>query len=109
MWAGAQQYALEAVVMLRLQEARPRGGAPLTAALLFSLVHAPNPGLMLLTFLGGWMWTSTFFKHPNLLAVTLSHAGLAVVAAFTLPAFVIGGYQIGPSYLHAASWPPWIG
>jgi len=98
-WASAQQYALQAVVLQRLQDAGLRGRAPLTAALLFSLVHAPNPGLMVLTFLGGWFWSSIFARHPNLPAVTLSHAVLAVVAASTLPPSVIEGYQIGPSYL----------
>jgi hypothetical protein len=98
-WASAQQYALQAVVLQRLQDAGLRERAPVTAALLFSLVHAPNPGLMMLTVLGGWLWSSAFARHPNLLAVTLSHAVLAVVAASTLPPAVIAGYQIGPAYL----------
>src|SRR5206468_5124599 len=98
-WAGAQQYALQAVVLQRLQDAGLRERAPLTAALLFSAIHAPNPGLMALTFLGGWFWSAAFSRHPNLLAVALSHAALAVVAASTLPPPVIGGYRIGPSYL----------
>jgi hypothetical protein len=55
--------------------------------------------LMVLTVLGGWFWSSAFARHPNLLAVALSHAVLAVVAASTLPPAVIAGYQIGPAYL----------
>jgi Type II CAAX prenyl endopeptidase Rce1-like len=101
-WAGAQQYALQAVVLQRLQDAGLRDRGPLAAALLFSAIHAPNPGLMVLTFLGGWFWSAVFSRHPNLLAVTLSHAVLAVVAASTLPPPVIAGYRIGPSYLRYA-------
>lgn len=98
-WATAQQYALQSVISLRLEDAGLRGAAPLAAAALFSLVHAPNPGLMLLTFLGGLLWCSTFRRNPNIVAVALSHAILAVVIASTLSAQVIGGYRIGPAYL----------
>jgi membrane protease YdiL (CAAX protease family) len=54
---------------------------------------------MVLTFLGGLLWCSTFRRVPNLFAVTLSHAVLAVVVASTMPPPVIGGYRIGPAYL----------
>ena len=97
MWATTQQYALQSVILLRLEDSGLRGGSPLAAATLFSLVHAPNPGLMILTFLGGLLWCSTFRRYPNLFAVSLSHAVLAVVVASTLPAGVTGGYRIGPA------------
>jgi membrane protease YdiL (CAAX protease family) len=97
-WATAQQYALQSVILLRLEDAGLRGRAPLAAAALFSLVHAPNPGLLILTFLGGVLWCSTFRRNPNLLAVALSHAILAVVVASTLPPEVTGSYRIGPAY-----------
>jgi len=97
-WATAQQYALQSVILLRLEDAGLRGAAPPAAAALFSLVHAPNPGLTLLTFLGGLLWCSTFRRNPNIVAVALSHAILAVVIASTLPAQAIGGYRIGPAY-----------
>ena len=98
-WAFAQQYALQSVILLRLEDAGLRKRAPLAAAALFSLVHAPNPGLLVLTFLGGLLWCATFRRNPNILALALSHAILAVVVASTLPPAVIGGYRIGPAYL----------
>jgi membrane protease YdiL (CAAX protease family) len=98
MWATAQQYALQSVILLRLEDIGLRGSSPLAAAALFSLVHAPNPGLTILTFLGGLLWCSTFRKTPNVFAVSLSHAVLAVVISSTLPAGVTGGYRIGPAY-----------
>ena len=97
-WAAAQQYALQSVVLLRLEDIGLREAAPLAAATLFSLVHAPNPGLMILTFLGGLLWCSTFRRHPNIAAVALSHAILAVVIVSTLPPAVTGGLRIGPGY-----------
>jgi membrane protease YdiL (CAAX protease family) len=98
-WAIAQQYALQSVILLRLEDAGLRRRTPLAAAALFSLVHAPNPGLLILTFLGGLLWCSTFRRHPNLFAVALSHAILAVVVVSALPPEVTGGYRIGPAYL----------
>jgi hypothetical protein len=99
LWATAQQFALQSVILLRLEDAGARRHAPLVAATLFSLVHAPNPGLMILTFLGGLLWCSTFRHHPNLFAVALSHAVLALAVEWTLPAEVTGGYRIGPAYV----------
>jgi hypothetical protein len=97
-WATAQQYALQSVILLRLEDGGLQGSSPLAAASLFSLVHAPNPGLLILTFLGGLLWCSTFRRHPNLFAVSLSHAVLAVVVSWTLPPEATAGYRIGPAY-----------
>lgn len=101
MWAMAQQYGLQSVTLRRLDDAGLGDRAPLVAAALFSLIHAPNPGLMTLTFLGAWLWCATFRRHPNLFAVAISHACLAVTIAATLPGDVTGGYRLGPSYLRA--------
>jgi membrane protease YdiL (CAAX protease family) len=98
LWAVAQQYALNACVLRRLEDAGLRRAAPLVAAALFSIVHAPNPGLMILTFVGGLLWCSTFQKQPNLFATALSHAVLAVLIVSTLPPAATGGLRIGPAY-----------
>ena len=80
LWAIAQQYALQSVILLRLEDSGLRGGAPLAAAALFSLVHAPNPGLLILTFLGGLLWCSTFRRTSEPVGrLRSSHAVLAVV------------------------------
>ena len=98
-WALLQQYALQSVVLLRLEDAGLRAAAPLAAATLFASAHAPNPGLLVLTFLGGLLWCSTFRRHPNVFAVAISHAILAVVVVSTMPHEVTGGLRIGPAYL----------
>jgi membrane protease YdiL (CAAX protease family) len=53
---------------------------------------------MALTFLGALLWCSTFRRQPNLVAVALSHAILAVVIASTLSPPLIRSYRIGPAY-----------
>lgn len=98
-WALLQQHALQSVVLLRLEDAGLRAGAPLAAATLFAITHAPNPGLLILTFLGGLLWCSTFRRHPNIFAVAISHAILAVVVVSTMPREITGGLRIGPAYL----------
>jgi membrane protease YdiL (CAAX protease family) len=98
-WAAAQQYALQAVILLRLEDAGLNRSAPLVAAAVFSLVHAPNPGLVILTFLGGLLWCSVFRKYPSIPAVALSHAILAVAVVSMLPPETTGGFRIGPAYL----------
>lgn len=98
-WAIAQQFALQSVILRRLEDVGLGAGAPLAAAALFSLVHAPNPGLLILTFLGGLLWCSTFRRNPNIFAVALSHAVLAVVVVSVLPPAATGDYRIGPAYL----------
>jgi len=100
-WAIAQQFALQSVILRRLEDIGLRGSAPLAAAALFSLVHWPNPGLLILTFLGGLLWCSTFRRDPNIVAVALSHAILAVVIVSALPPETTGGYRIGPAYFDA--------
>lgn len=95
----AQQYGLQAVILQRLEDVGIRQRGPLVAAALFSLIHAPNPALMILTFLGGWLWCATFRRHPNLFAVAFSHGCVAVTIVNTLPEEVTGGFRIGPSYL----------
>ncbi len=94
-WAMAQQYGLNAVALRRLEDAGCGGSAPFVAAALFSLLHAPNPALMILTFLGAWLWCTTFRRHPNLFALAISHACLAVTIVNALPPQVTGGLHIG--------------
>ena len=101
-WAFAQQYALQGFVLVRLLDARLDRSAPVTAATLFALVHVPNPGLVAMTFAGGWLWCTIFRREPNLLVVATSHAILAVLTEAMLPGNLTGGYRLGPRYLRWA-------
>ncbi len=98
LWALLQQYALQNVVLLRLEDAGMARHAPLGAAVLFSLMHLPNAALMLLTFAGGWVWCRAFQRAPNLLPLAVSHALTALAAAEWLPPSVIHNLRVGPGY-----------
>ena len=99
-WGFAQQYALQGFVLLRLLDAGLGRRAPIFAAAVFALIHAPSPGLMALVFLGGWLWSTLFRREPNLLVLAISHAFLAVVADSLLPRSVTGGFRLGPAYMN---------
>lgn len=96
-WGFAQQYALQGFVHLRLADAGLGRLAPVCAAGVFALIHTPNPGLMTLVFLGGWLWSAFFRREPNLFALAISHAFLAIVAD-SLPRTITGGFRLGPAY-----------
>ena len=98
-WGFAQQYALQGFVLLRLLDTGLNRSAPICAATIFALIHAPNVGLMVLVFLGGWLWSSLFRREPNLFALAISHALLANATDVFLPRFITGGFRLGPAYL----------
>jgi Type II CAAX prenyl endopeptidase Rce1-like len=102
-WALLQQGALQDLVLLRLKDAGMTRRAPIAAAALFALMHLPNPGLMLLTFAGGWIWCRAFDRAPNLLAIAISHALAALAADQSLPDTFIRGLRVGPGYFRHLS------
>ncbi len=99
LWGLLQQYALQGIVHRRLRRAGTGALASPLAAALFALVHAPNPGLMALTFVGGWVWCEVYRRAPNLFVLGVSHGLLATLTLALLPLRLTGDLQIGPHYL----------
>lgn len=100
LWGLTQQYILQGFIYRRLQLLF--GAKKLTiclAAFLFALVHAPNVPLMLLTLLGGLVWTWVYERAPNLFALGLSHALMSAIAMSSLPAWFLQSMSIGYKYL----------
>ncbi|WP_133818864.1 hypothetical protein [Tahibacter aquaticus] len=85
-WALLQQYLVCVVLTDRLRLA---GVAPcwslLAAAGVFALLHAPNAGLMQLTFAGGLLWSANWLGQRALLPLAASHALAASLLAGNLP------------------------
>ena len=101
-WGLMQQYILQGFIYRRLKLIVGAEKNTLTiflAALLFAFVHAPNAPLMLLTLIGGVVWTWVYERAPNLLALGLSHALMSAIAMSSLPAWFLQSMSIGYKYL----------
>ena len=98
-WGLLQQYVLQGYINRRAQIIFGKGAASITiVALLFALLHLPNPLLMCATFLGGLIWASVYQRAPNLYALALSHAALTWVLISTLPSDALRGLRVGYKY-----------
>jgi hypothetical protein len=98
-WAFYQQYALQALVYKRLSESVrfPRRSA-LLAALLFGMVHVPNPLLIGATTVAGYVWCRLYQREPNLFALTLSHAWISTLLEAQVPSAIHRGMRVGPGF-----------
>ena len=95
-WGLLQQYVLQAYINRRAQIVFGKGAASvLLVALLFALLHLPNPWLMCATFIGGLIWAAVYQRAPNLYALAISHAVLTWVLVSTLPAGALRGLRVG--------------
>ena len=99
LWGLVQQYALQSFINRRAQIIWDQGvRSVLLTALVFALLHFPNPWLMVLTFIGGLVWGAVYQRAPNLFALALSHALMTWVLISTLPLSALNHLRIGFNY-----------
>ncbi len=87
------------LLRLPLEDVAGAGGEGFAAALgasVFALAHAPNWGLMALVFLGESFWLFLFGRFRNLFALSLAHAGAALVVSHLLvPSWWLPSMNVG--------------
>jgi hypothetical protein len=94
-----QQYLLLAHLWRSACDLFPqRGLPPLAAAIIFALLHVPNPFLMLVTFAGALAACAIYKRAPNILAIGLGHGCLSFALYYGLPRALTAGLRVGPMF-----------
>jgi membrane protease YdiL (CAAX protease family) len=99
LWALFQQYVLNGFINRRAQLALGKGLKSIAlVAVVFALLHLPNPLLVGLTFIGGLIWATVYQRRPNLFALALSHAVVSITIALTVSPNLLNGLRVGFKY-----------
>jgi membrane protease YdiL (CAAX protease family) len=99
LWGLMQQYVLQGFVNRRAQAVfGPGWKSVLLVALVFALLHLPNPWLSVATFAGGLIWAYVYQRAPNLLTLALSHALMSMLLACSFPPSMLNSLRVGIKY-----------
>lgn len=98
-WGGAQQWVLQTVVLREAQRATSRTAGIAVAALLFGVVHLPNPVLAPVTAAAALIWCRMYDRHPNILPLALSHGLGTLALRYAFGDATLGRLRIGAAYL----------
>ena len=99
LWALWQQYVLNGFINRRAQLAFGKGVKSIfLVAIVFSLLHLPNPLLAIVTLIGGMIWAAAYQRQPNLFALALSHSLVSVALALTISPSLLNSLRVGFKY-----------
>jgi membrane protease YdiL (CAAX protease family) len=99
-WAFEQQFILNSFFYKRFEWLLGNGpGAMFSTALLFALVHLPNPVLVPATFLGGLFFVAVYRRWRNIYPLAIAHAIMGLTLAVTFPDTWIRHMRVGLGYL----------
>jgi len=93
----AQQLLLQSVLLINfLQIFKKKSISLISAALLFSLAHSPNIGLMFLSFCFGLIVCVLFLRNRNIFTLAVMHGVLSMVFTSFLVPGLVDNFKIGP-------------
>lgn len=99
-WALVQQYIQQAFFFGRIEQLTSNGLlAGFWTALLFSLAHVPNPVLVPVTFVGGWILTELFRRYGTLYPLAVAHGLIGLAIAVSVPDHLHHHMRVGLGYL----------
>ena len=98
-WGLGQQFVLHTVFLREAQATVSRPAGVWLAALMFAVLHLPNPFLTVMTGIGALAWCFIYDRHPNLLPLALSHALLTLAILYAFDDAITGRLRVGLAYL----------
>jgi membrane protease YdiL (CAAX protease family) len=100
-WALVQQFLLQDYFLGRfLSLFSNRWVAVAGATALFTIAHIPNPILVVLTLVWGFIACALFLRYRNLYTLGIAHAILGIGVAITVPSHIQRHMRVGIGYLH---------
>jgi membrane protease YdiL (CAAX protease family) len=72
--------------------------AAVVAAVIFSMLHLPNPFMVVVTLVAGIAACIIYRRAPNILAIGLGHGCLSLALYYGLPRWLTGGLRFGPGF-----------
>ena len=100
-WALEQEFILNAFFYRRFEWLMGRTtGSLVVTALLFSLVHLPNPVLVPATFVGGLFFVAIFRRFRNIYPLAIAHAILGLTVGMAFPDHLIRHMRVGIGFIH---------
>jgi len=92
LWGIAQQFMLQSIVLVRaLQVFKRQSIAVVASAILFSLVHAPNVRLMILTLVFGGLCCRLFLRNRNIFTLGIVHGVVHKALAMLFSSLIVSG------------------
>lgn len=100
-WAVLQQFILQSYLFVRFESLLGSGRkAVLACAILFAVVHIPNPVLTVATFAGGLAFCEVFRRYRNIYAIGIAHALLGIALAVSIPSAFHHDMRVGIGFQH---------
>jgi hypothetical protein len=98
-WCLLQEFVLQSFFANRLLLIfKDQRRAASMNGLIFAAVHIPNPVLVPVTFLGGYLLTRIFFSTRNLVPLALAQAIVGSLLAVAVPVSWHHGLRVGPGF-----------
>jgi membrane protease YdiL (CAAX protease family) len=99
-WAVIQQIIQQTFFLPRFEQLTHRGLlATFIAAALFAVAHIPNPVLVPVTFLGGWILGELYRRYRSVMPLGIGHGLVGMAIAVSFPDHIQHHMRVGLSYL----------
>lgn len=108
-WSIVQEFLVQVFVLTRLMRLLERRSVAIAlAAFLFAIAHIPNPILIWLTLIWGFVACPLFLRYRNLYTLGLAHGILGLCVAVTVPDAMHHHMRVGLGYLRYHPPQRWV-